>query len=258
MTIGAQLYTVREFTQNERDFDECIKKIAAIGYTCVQVSAVGPMPPETIRSVCDRHGVRITITHTDPSRVLGDTENVIAEHKILDAEFIGIGGLPQKYRGGVEAIESFAADYTPAAEKIAAAGMKFMYHNHNFEFEKYGGALIIDRLAESFPNELMGFILDTYWAQAGGADPAHYIERYAGRVEAIHFKDMKIITGEDGHARQRMCPVLEGNLNWPAIFTACGAAGVRYAFIEQDDCYGESPFDCLELSFKNLNGYGYK
>jgi len=258
MTIGAQLYTVRKFTQTESDFDESMRKISGMGYTCVQVSAVGDIPAKRLRSICDARNIKIVITHTDPDRVLNDTENVIAEHRVLGADYIGIGGLPSRYRSGAAAVDNFAADYLPAARKIADAGMKFMYHNHHFEFEKVGGGLIIDRIAAGFPPELMGIILDTYWVQAGGADPAHWLEKFSGRVEAIHFKDMAIVKDENGNAAQAMCPILEGNLNWTAIFGACERAGVLYSFIEQDDCYGEDPFGCLELSLRNLNRYGYR
>lgn len=258
MTIGAQLYTVRGFTQNEKDFDECIAKIREIGYTCVQVSGAGPIAPETIRSICDSHNIRIVLTHTSPDRVLNDTGGVIADHKAMGADYIGIGGLPEKYRGGAEAVAKFSIDYAHAAKRISSAGMKFMYHNHHFEFEKLDGKLMIDRLAEGFPSELMGFILDTYWIQAGGGDSAQWLKKFSGRVEAIHFKDMCITRDENGAAKQTMCPILEGNLNWPAIFEACESSGVKYAFIEQDDCGGACPFECLKTSLKNLNKYGYK
>ncbi len=32
------------------------------------------------------------------------------------------------------------------------------------------------------------------------------------------------------------------------IISACGEAGVKYAMIEQDDCYGRDEFDCLKKS----------
>ena len=258
MTIGAQLYTVRAFTQTEKDFEESIRKVGEAGYTCVQVSGIGDIPASKVRSICDKHGVRVVLTHTDPERVLSDTANVIADHKTLGADYIGIGSLPGRYSGDAAAIGKFAEDYLPAAKMIADAGMKFMYHNHHFEFGKYDGKLIIDRIADSFPKELLSFILDTYWVQAGGADPAYWLLKFSGRVDAIHFKDMAITRDAEGKSMQIMSPVLEGNLNWTAIFDACEKAGVKYAFIEQDDCYGADPFECLALSLKNLNRHGYK
>ena len=122
-----------------------------------------------------------------------------------------------------------------------------MYHNHDFEFEKYGDKLMLEILKHDFP--LIGFILDTYWVQAGGGDPAAWLTQFTGRVPVIHFKDMSWSKGS-----KRMAEIMEGNLNWPAIFAACQPAGVEYAMVEQDDCYGKDPFEALRTSFNNLKG----
>ena len=44
MTLGAQLYTLRSYTQNEKDLAFCLKKVAEMGYTTVQISAIRPDP----------------------------------------------------------------------------------------------------------------------------------------------------------------------------------------------------------------------
>jgi sugar phosphate isomerase/epimerase len=124
-----------------------------------------------------------------------------------------------------------------------------MYHNHDFEFEKRDGKLIMDRLAEGFPAEMMGFTLDTYWVQAGGGCPAAWLKKLKGRVNVIHIKDMAWKAG-----KIIMSEVMEGNLNWPGIIEAGKEAGVLYAMVEQDDCYGACPFDCLRTSFINWGG----
>jgi len=247
MKIGAQLYTVREFTQTAEDFAATIKKIADIGYEYVQVSAIGPIPTQDVADICKANGVGITITHTNQARVKDETDAVIAEHRILGADYIGIGSMPIEYRNA-EGIKRFIADFAPAAEKIHAAGMTFMYHNHAFEYQKYDGKLMMDYLIEGMPN--IGFTLDTYWVQVGGADPAAWLKKLAGRVNVVHFKD--VIYADD---KQLMGEVMEGNLNWESIFVACREAGVQYAMVEQDNCYGADPFKCLETSYNNLTKY---
>jgi len=245
MKIGAQLYTVREFTQTAEDFAATIKKVAEIGYKYVQVSAIGPIPAQEVADICKAGGVGIILTHTNQARIKDDTDAVIAEHRIMGADYIGMGSMPGGYERNTEGVKRFIADYAPAVEKIHAAGMTFMYHNHAFEFAKYDGKLMIDYLIEGLPQ--IGFILDTYWVQAGGADPAAWIKKLSGRVNVIHFKDVvwqddKLLMGE----------VMEGNLNWESIFAASKAAGVQYAMVEQDNCYGADPFKCLKTSFDNL------
>jgi len=258
MLIGAQLYTVRAHTQTESEFDATIKKIKDIGYSAVQVSGVGPFSAGFIRSACDKYGIDVVITHTAPDRVLNDTDNVIKEHNVLGAGYVGIGGMPNEYRANVAGIQKFIDDFTPAAQKIAGAGMTFMYHNHHFEFEKYYGKTIFDRITDGFAANLAGVTLDTYWVQAGGGDSAYYLKKLKGRVDTIHFKDMVITKNPNGGVQQTMAPILEGNLNWPAIFDACETAGVKYAFIEIDDCGGADPFEWLKISYDNLRKHGYK
>ena len=245
MKIGAQLYTLREHTQTTADFAATIKKVAQIGYQYVQVSGIGPIHPQDVADICKSHGISIPITHTSPARIKDDTDAVIAEHRIIGAEYIGIGAIPGEYGCNKEGVRRFIAEYTPVAEKIRNAGMTLMYHNHDFEFEKYDGKLMLSYLIEEFPS--LGFTLDTYWVQAGGADPAQWIKSLTGRVDVLHLKDMAWTGG-----KQLMAEVMEGNLNWESIFAACPQARVKYAMVEQDDCYGQDPFECLKKSYTNL------
>jgi sugar phosphate isomerase/epimerase len=248
MNIGAQLYTLRDHCKTPGAFDETMRRVAEIGYKSVQISGIGGISAAAIRETAGKYGLAIPLTHASPQRIRDDTAAVIEEHRIMGAAYIGMGMMPDEYRGDAAGISRFIADYLPAADQIASAGMKLMYHNHSFEYERFAGELIMDRLAEGFSPREMGFTLDTYWVAHGGGDPAFWLKKLSGRVDTVHYKDMKIAGGG-----QRMAEVLEGNLNWEAIFEASRDAGVKWAFVEQDDCYGEDPFGCLALSFKNLS-----
>lgn len=251
MIIGAQLYTVRNYIQTEKDIERTMKKIAEIGYTTVQISAIGKISPERLREICDQNGLKIVLTHTNPDRILNETEEVIKEHDILGCDHIGIGAMPEKYRTA-EWIAMFGEDYKLPAQKIAAAGKRLMYHNHNFEFAKVNGKLLIEWLLEMFTPEELGFTLDTFWVQAAGCDVCQWIEKLSGRLPVIHLKDMTV----QGFER-KMAPVGEGNLNWPAIYKAFENAGTQYMMVEQDSCDG-SPFDCLQTSYENLKKAGFR
>ncbi|MCL2352946.1 MAG: sugar phosphate isomerase/epimerase [Firmicutes bacterium] len=249
MEYGAQLYTVRNFCKTEADFAKTAEKIGKIGYRWVQLSGAGPIQPKRIRRICDDSGLRIAITHTAQDRIRLETAQVIEDHRVLGADYIGVGSLPGEYGRTKEGAERFAEEFAEAIAEIGRAGMKFMYHNHDFEFEKSGGRLLLEHLADAL-GENAGFTLDVYWVQAGGGDPAQWLEKLAGRVDAVHFKDMTMVNGE-----RRMAEILEGNLNWERIYAACEKAKVKWAFVEQDDCYGKNPFDCLENSLRNMEKY---
>ena len=170
----------------------------------------------------------------------------------MGCDYIGIGMMPQKY-ASPQWLWHFADDYKEAAKKIAAAGKLLMYHNHNIEFQKFDGKLVIDTLLESFAPDELGFTLDTYWVQMGGADVCDWIEKLADRIPCVHLKDMAVKGWEP-----IMAPVGEGNLPWGKILATLEKCGkTKYLLVEQDVCQ-ESPFTCLEKSYKYLNSLGYK
>lgn len=251
MKLGAQLFTLRDYTQTVKDLDYSLGRVKEMGYQTVQISAIGPIPAEKVRELCDKHGLEIVLTHTDPNRILNDTEAVIREHDVMGCKYIGIGMMPKKYCSP-EWLWHFAEDYREPAKKIAAAGKLLMYHNHNIEFQKFNGKLVLDTLLESFAPEELGFTLDTYWVQMGGADVCEWLTKLKGRTPCVHLKDMAV-RGWDAV----MAPVMEGNLNFPKILrTMEELGGVEHILVEQDICEG-SPFDCLKTSYDNLHKLGY-
>ena len=105
---------------------------------------------------------------------------------------------------------------------------------------------------ESFASEELGFTLDTYWVQAAGGDVVEWIDALKGRLPCVHLKDMAMEKGG-----QVMAPVMEGNMNFPRILRHLEKAGTKYILVEQDTCQ-ESPFVCLEKSYRNVSSLGYK
>ena len=254
MRIGTQLYTVRNFTQTETEFAETIKKIAGMGMTGIQLSAVGAIGPAAVKQICDENGIEICVTHMPYDRILNDTKALITEHREMKCRYIGLGAMPAEYLGEPDGIYKFIAELKRPVAEIFDAGLVFAYHNHGFDLERNpsGNARLLEMLADGFPKNPIQFILDTYWLQYAGCDPCQWIKALAGRIDMIHLKDMMLFGG--GH---RMAPVMDGNMNFKAIMRAAREADVKWALIEQDDCYGENPFECLNRSFTNLRGLGY-
>lgn len=252
MKLGAQLYTVRTFTQTVSDFEKSMKKIADIGYKSVQLSAVGKeVTPVIAKEICDENGLEIVLTHSDVNRILHDTENLIKDHEIMGCRYIGLGIMPEKYMTE-DWIQEFCKDFKKPAQMIRDAGMRFMYHNHNVEFEKVGGKLLIEYLLDGFEPDELGITLDTYWVQAAGGDVCQWIERLADRVPCVHLKDLGVV-----NRQAVMAPVMEGNINFPAVMKALEKTCCEYALVEQDICR-ESPFVCMEKSYQNLKKLGYE
>lgn len=248
MLIGAQGYTIRMYCQNERDIARSLKRVRDIGYTCIQVSGFGAVAPKKLREICDDNGLRIVLTHSPEARILHDTDALIEEHKLMGAKYVGIGMIPDRYRCPAW-LPYFAEDFAPAAQKMADAGLYFMYHNHGFEFERLpDGRLMMDVLLSAMPKEIMGVTADTYWLQFGGMDVCAWLRRNAERLRCVHFKDMAIKGFE-----HRYAALGDGSLDFSAIKRTLEELGTtEYILVEQDDCYGENPFDCLARSYRHL------
>lgn len=252
--IGAQMYTVRDYCRTPEDIEASLKRIAAMGYRYVQYSGCGYIEPVRLKEICDRLGLTVVITHTPYDRIVKETEAVIADHAAMGCGYIGLGSMPDWARGDLAGLERFFKEIGEPIQKIRAAGMRFGYHNHSFEFVKIEGERLFDRLFARFSPEELGIIMDTYWIQHGGGDLYQWIGKAAGRLYCVHLKDM----GMRPDGRQHMEAIGEGNLNFAAILPAFEKAGAEYAFVEQDDCNGEDPFECLERSLTNLRNLGYK
>ncbi|MEZ4861073.1 MAG: sugar phosphate isomerase/epimerase [Caldilineaceae bacterium] len=253
--VAAQLYTVREFTKTAADLAASLRKVKEIGYTAVQVSAIGPIPHTEVKQMVDDLGLTICNTHIGYDLLWNDLDSVIAQHKLWNCKHVAIGSMPAPYReAGEDGFKRFATEGSQVGEKLHAAGLTFSYHNHSFEFVRYpyngGSRTGLDIIySESDPRYLQAEI-DTYWVQHGGGDPIAWTRRMKNRMPVIHLKDMVMSEG-----KQTMAEVGAGNLNWPGILAACQEAGVEWYAVEQDICPG-NPFDSLAISYQNLQKMG--
>ena len=246
MQIGAQFYTVREQCKTLEDFALTLRKVADIGYKTVQISGTCPYEAEWLKEQLDKNGLQCVLTHIPVPRLVGETDQVIADHHVFGCEHIGLGWYAFNE---TDTYEGFMATFPQVAEKIRQGGRYFMYHNHDQEFKKIGKQIILEKLAEEIPADVMGFTLDTFWVQAGGGDPAQWIGKLAGRVPVIHLKDFSY--------GRKMAVVGEGNINFDRVFAEAEKAGTKFMMVEQDDCNGEDPIECLRRSYEYLKACGF-
>ncbi|MBQ4383046.1 MAG: sugar phosphate isomerase/epimerase [Firmicutes bacterium] len=257
MKVGAQLYTVREFMQDLPSVEESLKKVADMGYKYIQLSGGCPFDPEWMREQLDKNGLTCVLTHYRGPALTDDPEAVVKEHDILGCKYIGLGSFDLAGKG----IDAFEQAYRHTTEVFKEHGKLFMYHNHNREFSKVDGKLIMDHILERFTPEEMGITLDCFWVQSGGADPAAWIRKLKGRTPVIHMKDMGFGMVMDRFTKemrpgQMIMPIGEGNMNYDSLLTAAIESGVEYAMVELDTCNGEDPFDCLKRSLDFLKKWG--
>ncbi len=246
MQLGAQLYTVRDFTQNLNDLSETLKKIADIGYKTVQVSGSCDYDPEWLKAELVKNNLTCTVTHRSSEKIKSNTNEEIVAHKIFGCKNIGLGW----YNFNELTPQDFYNEYKTAAKQISESGLKFMFHNHSAELKKHGNITYLEELSSLFADNELSFIIDTYWLQFAGCDPSTFIKKFKNRAECVHFKDMAY--------NQNMMPVGQGNMNFENILLACSDANTKYIYVEQDNCNGSDPFKCLKQSYDYLKSLGLR
>jgi sugar phosphate isomerase/epimerase len=243
--IAAQLYTLRQFTTTPSGLDDAMSRVKAIGYSAVQISGIGEMDPRIVKEIADRHKLSICATHISEDRLKYDLERVIQEHQLWGCRYVGVGGMPPEYRVNKEGYISFATEFSEIGKKLQEAGLQFIYHNHKFEFQKFNGMTGMETIIQH-ADASFGFEIDTYWVQAGGANPVEWIYRVKDRMQVVHLKDMAISDDQQVYAE-----IGEGNMDWTAILKACRDTGVEWYVVEQDTCPGD-PYESLEISYRYL------
>ena len=248
MKIGAQFFTIRDFCKNPDDLSESLKKVADIGYKTVQISGTCAYEPEWLKNQLEKNGLSCVLTHIAPDKLILDAASVAKDHDVFGCKYIGLGYFG--FGAEQESTDDFVGRFGHVGKTLKENGKYFMYHNHDQEFKKENGKPILDVLAEKIPADEMGFTLDTFWVQAGGGEPAQWLEKLKGRVPCIHLKDFAY--------GKKMAVIGEGNINFDRVFEKAESSGTEYLIVEQDDCYGEDPFDCLKRSYKYLHSLGFE
>ncbi len=127
--------------------------------------------------------------------------------------------------------------FNHAGEVLAEHGIKFFYHTHGYEFQPYKDGTLFDLLMEETNPKLVHYQMDVFWIVHPGRDPVKLLNKYAGRWDLMHVKDMKPGTEHNlsGHSDvNNDVQVGTGIMDWPAILGAAKKAGVKWYFIEDE------------------------
>jgi sugar phosphate isomerase/epimerase len=249
--IALQMYTLRDFTKTPADIVSTLKRVKKIGYNAVQLSALGKIDPKELADILKSEGLACCATHIGMDRMKNEAQAVIDEHKLWGCEYTAIGGFGWK-ENTLDKWNNFIREYSEIARNLSKQGLQIGYHNHSHELVKMEGKTLMDRLFEGLDKGVW-FEIDTYWIQHGGANPIEWIRKVSGRIPCAHYKDFGMLLE---NRTQIMEAVGEGNLNWAGIIEASKLAGVKWAIVEQDNCNGKDPFDCIAVSLRNLQKLG--
>ncbi len=245
--VAVQLYTVREFIQTPADIANSLRKIKAIGYSAVQISAMGLIAEEELNPLLDEIGLVCCATHEPGSTILNTPEVVVERLQKLRCRYTAYP-MPKDVKLDTrQGIENLAEGLNRAGQVLAEAGQVLTYHNHHLEFRRYGNQIMLEIIyQETDPRYVQGEI-DTYWVQFGGGDPVEWCNRLQNRLPLLHMKDFVI----NAEYKATFAEIGSGNLNFKNIVKAAEASGCQWFIVEQDTCPGD-PFDSLAKSFEYI------
>jgi sugar phosphate isomerase/epimerase len=223
--VGLQLYTVR--TLMAQSVENTLAQVANAGYRLVETAGTYNLSPADFRTVLGRHGLRSPSGHYALEQVeSGDALNTA---RALGQTWVVVPSIPQPLRRSPAAYVELADRFNRIGERCRAAGMRFAYHNHNFEFETLdGNAPVYDTLLARTDPAVVWFELDAYWAYKAGQDPVAYFERFPRRFSLLHVKD------GTAPPERAMVDVGKGVIDFRRLFALSRSAGLRYAFVEHD------------------------
>ena len=249
LNISVQLYTVRDAVA--QDFPSVLKHAKAIGYKGAELAGYGSLKTaEATKKAFDDAGLVVSGAHVSIESVEQDPKKVLEEQKVLGNKNVIVPYLAKERRTSSADWRKLAETLNGFGKTAAAEGMRVLYHNHDFEFEKFDGKYAMDIFLEHADPKYVNLELDGFWVAFAGLDPAEYIRKNASRIKLVHLKDMA------PGGEKKFAPVGTGTLDFKAISDAAAAAGVEWGVVEQDNCYGENPLHLIEVSYTELRRLG--
>lgn len=242
--VGVQLYTVRR--EMAKDFEGTLQQIAAIGYKEVEFAGYYNRSPREVKAVLDRYGLASPAAHIPVKSLREELEQTIEAAKVVGHRYLVCPFLAPNERKSLGDYKSLTALLNRVGESCRKAGLQLAYHNHDFEFAPLDGKLPFDLLLAETDPKLVKLELDLYWITKAKQSPAAYFNKYPGRFELFHVKDM------DNTPKGSFTEVGRGVIDFKQIFAQSKKAGVKHYFVEQDET-PSSPFESLKVSYAYLS-----
>jgi sugar phosphate isomerase/epimerase len=247
--LGLQLYTLRSTIP--QDPKGVLQKVASFGYKELETYSYsdGKIFGLAFDEFCNYAkslGMKITSGHYGLDMIKGDTwKKAVADAKKNGQDNMVVPYFNDDQRKSIDDYKRIIADLNAAGEVCNAAGIRMGYHNHAFEFETLDGQVPYDLMLKDLDPKKVGMEMDIYWVVNAGHDPIKYFEKYPGRFEQWHVKDM------DKSDRNRNADVGSGSIDWTAIFAKAKLSGMKHFYVEQESYPGE-PINSVEACAKYL------
>ena len=255
--LGIQLWSVREDMKN--DVTGTVKALAKMGYKEVEGFGYSDgkmfgLPFKEFIKLLQDNGITMPSSHVMfDSKAYDATSKSLtdaAKKSIDDAAAAGQKYVVCPYMADPDRliIDKMIPVFQAAGEYAQKAGVRFGYHNHNFEFEKRGpdGRLLIEWLLHEVDPKIMAMEMDIYWVKFANNNPLDWFRLYPGRWELCHAKDMA------STEKRESIEVGDGVIDFNEIFRQSKAAGLKYYIIELEN-YVTTPIQGADRAFQGFN-----
>jgi sugar phosphate isomerase/epimerase len=269
--VGVQLYSVRDAMKN--DPKGSLKKLSDMGYLHVEHAnyidrKFYGYSAKEFKKILGDLALQMPSGHTVMTAHDWDTsKNDFTDkwkYTIEDAAAVGqryviSPWLDESLRHDMDGLKRFMDQFNKCGELCKKSGMKFGYHNHNFEFStKVGDSDLYDYILKNTDPDLVAQQIDIGNMLGAGGIAMDLLKKYPGRFELMHVKDeIKSDTGQgmDGYDSTILgtgvMPVKE------IVKAASKIGGTSQFIIEQESYQGKDPFDCVKIDLQTMKKWGF-
>jgi sugar phosphate isomerase/epimerase len=220
-----------------------IARVAAIGYKEVEFAGYFGRTPAEVRALLAQNGLTSPSTHL-PYESLDNWQKALDDANVIGQQWVTLPWIPEEKRRTADDWKGIAARFNTAAAAAKSSGLRFAYHNHDFELHPVGGMRPLDILLTETDPKLVDFEMDIYWVVFGGGNPLDYFTRYPRRFPLVHAKD------SSGPPDNKMVDVGKGVIDFKKIF-AQGAGAIEHYFVEHDQ--PADPMSSIRNSYEYLH-----
>lgn len=265
---GIQLYSIR--SEMKADPAGTLKQLAAMGYKHVEHAnyidrKFYGWTAKEFKALLDDLGMKMPSGHTVMTSQHWDAKNndfvdawkyTVEDAAAMGQMFVISPSMDQKTRTDINALKSFMNVFNKSGELCQKYGMKFGYHNHDFEFsESLDGKTLFDIILTETDPKLVIQQLDIGNMINGGAKALDIMKKYPGRFESMHVKDE--IAATSGHEKFESTILGKGIVPIKEIVDLGRKWGTKHFIIEQESYQGSLPIDCARIDLEIMKKWGY-